>query len=621
VLNVTVTGIYTVGLRVTDAEGTTGTAQQTLTVVPAPLHHFVVSVPPTGIAGIGFTTVITAEDEYDNVIADWDADVSLTTTNGGIISPSVAAGSGFVDGVWSGLVSLTAAGTNRDVIASYDGVADQDTLDIEPAAASEFVFSSIGQQTAGVESGLFGLTAYDPYGNLDANYDGIKSLTWSGLMTSPKGDAPIYPSDLLQFQDGESDLTRFTAFSAQTNAVLEVVADDGPSGSSNPFTVTHAPASTFVFSTIPDQIAGSPGLMILTVEDDYGNLATGYTGPHALDWGGLGISPNGDEPDYPPDPVSFSSGSASFLVFTPYLAEADVQLTVAEGASVAGASNPFTVYVGSQMDEIVIESIPDVAGVEVTTHDMVVFEEFTVYAAGYDAWGNYIADQLVEWSGTGVAEGRVSPTSGTGTTLTPVISGTGTIEAQFSPTITDATGLITVRAPVLGVTLVDSVEVVEAGETLTYTLVYTNTGNAIATDTVLTLTLDSNLTGLVATPPPDSGSGSVHSWDLGQLGTGEFGQVFVTVTVTVPVDNGTVLTSVAEIDSHQTEVVSDGETTTVHSQPVLHIAKSDDPDPVPADNNIAYTIAISNMCQPTPLSCGPEMAYPWAVRSPGTWAH
>jgi uncharacterized repeat protein (TIGR01451 family) len=225
---------------------------------------------------------------------------------------------------------------------------------------------------------------------------------------------------------------------------------------------------------------------------------------------------------------------------------------------------------------------------------MVVYEGFIVYAASYDAWGNYIADQTVSWSGAGVAQGRLSPNTGASTTLMPIISGTGTIEAQYSATITDATGLITVRAPVLEVTLSDSIEPVEAGGTLTYTIVYRNTGNATATNTTLTLNLDNNQSYVSASPPPSSGSGRVRTWNLGLVGAGVSAQVLVTTTVTSPLNNGIELESLASLDSYQTDAVTDNERTTVHSQPVLHITKSDMPDPVQAGGSIVYTIEFSN---------------------------
>ena len=585
-LNLTEAGTYPVALHVTDAENTTGTAQTTITIEPAALDHFVVSVPVSSTAGVAFSTVITAEDEYGNIITDWDEDVTLTTTNGGNINPIIALGSEFEGGVWSRPVSLTTSGDGRVVRAVHNSHSGQDTLHIEPAAATNLVFSAIGQQTAGVQNiPPFNLTAYDPYGNQDSNYDDFKSLEWSGLMTSPDGTGPIYPSDLVYFEDGVSDFVRFTAFNAEIDVTLIVTESSGPGGVSEAFTVTHAAADEFVFSTIADQTAGASGAFTISVQDEYGNTATGYSGARTLNWNGLGDSPNGDPPAYPPNPVSFSGGIASSLVFTPYLVETGAQITADEG-SISGSSNTFNVNVSGTVGEVVIESAAGGSGSEVTTHDMVIYEDFTVYAAGYDAWGNYIADQTVDWNGTGVAVGRLNPASGASTTLRPVISGTATIEAQLSPTISDTTGLITARAPVLEVTLSGNPGTVEAGATLTYTIHYSNSGNASASGTVLTLTPDANV-------DLGSGYGQAQVWNLGEVGVGS-GQVIATGAVRSPLDNGTVLESEASLDSDQTDPVTDSAQTNVHSQPVLHIVKSGMPNSVQAGSSIFYTLVFSN---------------------------
>ncbi|UCC63205.1 MAG: PKD domain-containing protein [Anaerolineae bacterium] len=595
-LNRTVTGIYTVSLIVTDTESTTSTAWKTITIVPAPLHHFVVSVPSSGTAGVGVTTAITAEDEYGNVITGWDQDVTLSTANGGTINPSVAQGTQFVNGVWSGLVSLTSAddpGTSsddRDVTATYSGSTGQDKLHIEPAAANELAFSAVGQQAAGVPSGFFNLTAYDAYDNLDYNYNGLKSLSWSGLTASPDGTPPSYPAGSGFFVGGVEYGFRFTAYAAVTNVTLTVTADDGPTGASNPFTVTHGAASTFIFSAIADQVAGVSSSFSLTVEDDYGNRATSYTGLKTLSWGGLGDSPNGDAPDYPPDQVNFSSGTASLLAFTPYLAEVNAQITAVEGAA-SGASNLFDVSANSQVGEIAIESQANGQGSEVTTHDMVVRERFTVYAAGYDDWGNYIADKSVTWSGTGVAQNRVSPGSGTSTTLTPIISGTGTIQAQYPGGISDATGLITVRAPVLTLDVTDSPDPVRGDGTLVYTVSYANTGNANATSVTLTANYDGRLNFVTASPAPSSGN---NTWYLGTLpGGGGTGTVVITLT-TDPLAPDAMLSSLFRLRSAQTDWISDEELTAAEAVDLSLSASYDDDTPYPG-KRITYTLSYTNV--------------------------
>jgi uncharacterized repeat protein (TIGR01451 family) len=585
----TAAAVYTVGLRVSDDDDANDTDQVTIAIEPGPLDHFTVSAPTSSTAGVAFTTVITAEDQYGNVITDWDQSVTLTTTNGGDINPTVALGSAFANGVWSGPVSLTGAGDGRNVTASHTGHTGQDTLRIEPAAATHFTFSTIGQQTAGAWSAAFSLTARDPYGNQDTNYDGEHALNWSGLATSPHDYEPVYPYGLASFVDGVASDFRFRPYAAGANVVLSVTADDDLSGASNPFTVTHSSAAIFSFSTIGNQVAGSPVTIgSLTVEDTYGNKVTSYTGTHTLSWGGLGTSPGGRGPDYP-NPVNFTSGVASLLVFTPYLAESGARLTATEG-SVSGQSNLFNVNVGSTVGQIVVESAPNSTGSEVTTHDMVVQNNFIVYAAGYDAWGNYIADRTVSWSGSGVALGRLSPTSGSSTTFTPVISGTAAILAQYSPTITDVTGLITVRAPVLEIAVSDHPDPVQGGATLVYTIIYSNTGNATATGLQLTANYDSRLTFQSASPSPGSGN---NTWNLGSLPAGSGTRTVIIIMTTATLPPEAVLNSTFNLRSAEVGWVSDNQTTEAEAIDLRLGASYDNNIPYPG-KWITYTLHYTN---------------------------
>ncbi len=591
-----------VSLTASETAGPSGTSN-TFNVSHAPATYFSFSSIPDQTAGAaGNIASLTARDQYGNVATSYAGNRNLNWS-GLSLSPNndppqyPTNPTNFASGVAQNL-SFTPFAAEQNVRLSVNQSGgpsgNSNYFDVDPADATTFDFSTIAQQTAGLQSPDFSLTAFDAYGNLDTGYTGYHFLDWGGLDASPDGTPPGYPDNWVAFIGGQATHLRFTPYDAASSVTLTTTASDGPSGASNTFAVVHALPSTFVFSAISDQEAGSPGVIdTLRAEDDYGNLATSYNGNRTLNWGGLSNSPNGDPPQYPTNPVSFASGVASALAFTPYRVQSDVQLTAVQGG-VSGASNTFDVHVGATVGEMVIESAAGGAGSEVTTHDMVVYEGFTVYAAGYDAWGNYIADQVVSWSGTGVALGRLSPTNGSSTTLTPITSGTGTIRAQYSAAITDVTGLITVRTPVLEVTLSDSVASVEAGETLTYTIFYRNTGNASATSASLTLNLDNNLSYVSASPLPTSGSGRVRTWNLGTIGAGYSSQIIVTARVISPLNNGTVLESVASLDSYQTDVVTDSETTPVTSRPVLHIAKSDQPDPVQAGGTIVYTIEFSN---------------------------
>jgi hypothetical protein len=88
--------------------------------------------------------------------------------------------------------------------------------------------------------------------------------------------------------------------------------------------------------------------------------------------------------------------------------------------------------------------IEDDSESEVTTHAMTTLDTYILYASGYDMYDNYIDVQPVDWTGTGICEGKLSPTSGDSTTFTPTGAGTGTITADHATATDDTTGTITV---------------------------------------------------------------------------------------------------------------------------------------------------------------------------------
>ena len=173
--------------------------------------------------------------------------------------------------------------------------------------------------------------------------------------------------------------------------------------------------------------------------------------------------------------------------------------------------------------------------------------------------------------------------------------GDWTVQAAYTETgvMTD-TAALTVLAPVLHLDKSDTPDSVDAGEYLTYTLTYSNTGDAKATGAIITDTLDPNVSYVTATLPPTGGLPDAPFWSIGDVMTDELSQIHVTVSVARPLTNGTMLTNTAWLDAIQTTPLSATEETIVCSSPVLTITKTDNPDPVNAGNALGYTLIITN---------------------------
>ncbi len=151
-------------------------------------------------------------------------------------------------------------------------------------------------------------------------------------------------------------------------------------------------------------------------------------------------------------------------------------------------------------------------------------------------------------------------------------------------------------APVLSISKTGSPDPVPAGGNLTYTIHLHNTGNASATNVVVTDTLPANTTFVSASGGGTPDPGAIVHWNLGTVPAGSAGVLQLVVRVTSPLPTGTVITNGAySIDSAETAAVSGAPiTTTVVSSPVLSISKTDSPDPVPTGGTITYTLNFQN---------------------------
>jgi len=190
-------------------------------------------------------------------------------------------------------------------------------------------------------------------------------------------------------------------------------------------------------------------------------------------------------------------------------------------------------------------------------------------------------------------------------------SGTGTFTTNrtWAPgALTDGTSSLTVTAstqPDLSVTLADSPDPIVVGNTVTYTLVVSNTGTANATgvDTNFTLptsgfTFGSTTVagGFTAGAP----AGGVIAFTGGSLAAGGTATLTITGTATTA---GTLTGGGAAVDPTNTIVESNelnntaaSTTTTVTAaaQPDLSVTLADSPDPITIGNTVTYTLVVSN---------------------------
>jgi len=339
-------GVGTASLTLYDAQSTTLTATQgtvsgtstAFTVSAGGASSYSVSNPGTVTAGSAFNVTLTALDAYGNNAPTYTGTKTVTFSGAssapGGQAPSYPSSVTFSGG--SGTASITLYDAQSVTLRAAQGsIAGTTTFTVAPASAASFSLPTPGTQTAGTAFNET-LTALDQYGNTATGYTGSQSLTFSGPANAPGGQAPTYPASVtFSGGVGTASITLYDAQSTTLRATQSLLT--GVTGS---FTVSaNATPGRFTVSTPSTQTAGTAFNVTITVFDQYGNQATGYTGAKTIAFSGPSSSPNGTAPSYPSS-VTFSGGAGSASI-TLYDAQT-TSITATQGGA-TGSTATFTV--------------------------------------------------------------------------------------------------------------------------------------------------------------------------------------------------------------------------------------------------------------------------------------
>jgi hypothetical protein len=222
-------GSWSFILQVKDtADAMVNSSAATVIVNIPPLDHFVFSNIGTQTAGTSFSITITAKDASNHTLKNYVGSNILNISTG-TISPDNTGN--FSNGVWTGSVTLTTAGSGLTLFTTGSGMSGTSNIfTVDSAALDHFTFSTISSQTAGSTFSIT-VTVEDMYGNNVTDYTGTPSLTYSA--------GSISPSTMNAFVNGVgSTSVRVTG----TGLSVTITATDGAhSGISNSFWVTNEP--------------------------------------------------------------------------------------------------------------------------------------------------------------------------------------------------------------------------------------------------------------------------------------------------------------------------------------------------------------------------------------------
>src|ERR1035437_1550516 len=290
-----------------DYNAGTFTADSGVLTVIAAIDHYDVSATSPQAAGGVFVVTVTAKDINGGLVNDSSTSVTLTS-NGSL---QVDADNNGVFGDASLVLSSGVAAFHvKDAKAETINITVTDTgsktgtlssLVINPGTATRMVMTLPGQtfttfsgnsgavtaQNAAVGFDIVSLSAVDNFNNVDPNYSGSRTITYSG-----PGGTPSYTT-AVDFTSGQSTTTLATTLlKAETTTIT---ATDGsligvPSSSlvvnAGPFTKLQlvlpgqtatpgtASGGTGLSGTVPTQITGQPFNTTVNAVDDNWNVTT-----------------------------------------------------------------------------------------------------------------------------------------------------------------------------------------------------------------------------------------------------------------------------------------------------------------------------------------------------------
>lgn len=190
----------------------------------------------------------------------------------------------------------------------------------------------------------------------------------------------------------------------------------------------------------------------------------------------------------------------------------------------------------------------------------------------------------------------VATVTGAGTINNTATVASGSNELFVFNNSATSTSVINAMAD-LSIAKTDSPDPVAATDNLTYTLTITNAGPSPATGPSITDTLPAGVTFVSATGPGATcnGVGGFVFCGLANLAVGASVDVTIVVTPTAPgTITNTALVSSEELDPNPNNNTATQDTTVVAASADLQLTKTDSPDPAIVNQNLTYTLTVTN---------------------------
>ena len=165
----------------------------------------------------------------------------------------------------------------------------------------------------------------------------------------------------------------------------------------------------------------------------------------------------------------------------------------------------------------------------------------------------------------------------------------------FTPAMGAPVTVTVAAAPSLEITKSPAQATVRPGDSLTYTLTYQNSGNAVASGVVVTDTLPAGMRLISSQPPTDTAAGATYGWNIGALSPADGPQLItIVVALSATLTDGTLLTNTAAISGAGQPVVTGTAQVVIGTGPNLTLRKTASAGTVQAGELLTYTLAYTN---------------------------
>jgi len=362
----------TVILSLADTHGLDGTSMQDVIFSPGALHHFIIdSISSPQVAGVDFSTTVTAKDSYNNTAISFGGTVDFSTTTGGTVSPAVS--NNFTSGILTQNINVTQAGAGKTFTVTYSGGTESGTSNlftVNPGATSKFTLNDPGNITVDTRAHYI-VTRFDGYDNLVTS--GVETAYLSSSSVTGKfydSETGVDEIDSIDISDTNSSVDFWYYDSTVGNWAVTVSDNASPDGDTgiddytDSIEVTAAPivATRFVIIDHAPVVAGETATIVVQAQDDGGNVETTYNGSVILH----ASSPSGEVS--PGGIVTIMNGEGSVNILDLKAEVASLTLENIPGGTLNVSSTNTIEFLPGIFDHFIMENIssPQTAGSDFT---------------------------------------------------------------------------------------------------------------------------------------------------------------------------------------------------------------------------------------------------------------